>query len=326
MSRLIDLVDRALLCVVNTALSIQNRRLVKLCRSCNKVTPNIANPHLYVDLMLWRKVVDRNPLYVLFSDKLRTKDYLRECCPELKIPETLWQGTELREIPRESFDTGDTWLKANNGSSYNRFCPRGEPDLVALETVATTWLRSIYGRKKGEWTYALVEPRLLLERSIARPGVPLVEFQLRSSNGNVWLGSVMGLAKTKSQWHYYVDPQGQPLCEPVALPEHEADVVPMSEVREAFLQAVEYSKVLSLGTDYVRCDFFWNGETLYGGEITIFPNGGYRALLSPKWDCLARSNWDIRQSHFMTTPQRGWRKCYQAALARQWKPPQFSQE
>lgn len=317
------LLDPLVFWLVDRMLYLRNRRLVKVCRKNNGRVPSIANPRSYLGLMMWRKLIDRNPLYVDFSDKLRAKDYIARTCPDLTLPKTLWQGTDVREIPPQLFESGDAWLKANHGSSFNRFCAQGAPDVPAMEAVATGWLAKVYGLKNNEWTYARIQPRLLLEASISREGIPLIEFQVRAADGGALMGSVMGLGKTPEQWHYYVDAEGKLISETFAAPEVAGHVVTMDILIVPYLRAVEFSKQLSRGCDYIRCDFFWNGTELYGSEITVFPGGGFRDITISTVFPLVLGGWDIRKSHFMTSPQQGWRKIYQSALARRWSLPEF---
>lgn len=48
--------------------------------------PNPAAPVRYNECMLWRRLIDHNPLFVTLSDKLAAKDYIRTVCPELMVP------------------------------------------------------------------------------------------------------------------------------------------------------------------------------------------------------------------------------------------------
>jgi hypothetical protein len=80
--------------------------------------PNIANPRRYTERMLWRKIVDHDPQFVVFSDKLAAKDYCKRICPDLPIPNTLWIGDDADAIPDELL-RGDVFVKANHGYDFN---------------------------------------------------------------------------------------------------------------------------------------------------------------------------------------------------------------
>ncbi|RVD31462.1 hypothetical protein EN742_34120, partial [Mesorhizobium sp. M4A.F.Ca.ET.020.02.1.1] len=61
--------------------------------------PNPAAPTRYHERMLWRKIIDRNPLFVTLTDKLAAKDYIRRVCPQVQSPRTLWSGRDPDAIP-----------------------------------------------------------------------------------------------------------------------------------------------------------------------------------------------------------------------------------
>ena len=308
--------DRFILFLAGLYLRFNNRRLVRQYRSYNGRLPNIGLPGCYSEWMLWRKLVDRNPDFVMFSDKLECKEYLRRICPELPVPATLWVGTDTRAIPDELLQR-NVFIKANHGCGFN-FNTRGQPvDRAALEQKAARWLQTDFGRETGEWPYRQVTRKILVEESIAIPGAELVEFNIRASNGLAILGSVMFQVKTPGQWHFYLDPQGQPTWDLMALAGSAIPTEPPDQkLREPYLRAVALAERLSRGTDYARYDFFWNGQTLFGGEITLFPACGFIDPRHPHHFENARQKWNIFQAHFFRVPHRGLKRIYAAVLRR----------
>ena len=61
--------------------------------------PNPAAPESYHERVLWRKIFDRNPLFVTLTDKLAAKAHMSSACPELALPRTLWSGRDAIDIP-----------------------------------------------------------------------------------------------------------------------------------------------------------------------------------------------------------------------------------
>lgn len=58
----------------------------------------------------------------------------------------------------------------------------------------------------------------------------------------------------------------------------------------------------------------WNGSQLFGGEITVYPAGGYRDVSNAVAAETILQGWKLTDSDFLTTKQRGWKKLYAAAL------------
>ena len=308
--------DDLILSAANVWLRTRNRAMVRGWRGGRGREPQLACPMRYTDRMLWRKIVDRNPDFVTFSDKLATKDYINRICPELPVPRTLWVGSSADEIP-DALLRQDVFVKASHGSSYN-FRTRGAPcDRRALRVLTDKWLTSIYGVASGEWPYAMVKPRLLVEEPVGDAEADLLEFNVRASNGNPVLGSLLGRAKLPGERLYYLDAHGavtRGMSDPEGSP-----VMPLPpglEIVEPYRRAVEFTRRLSAGVDFARFDFFWNGTTLYGGEITVFPAGGTSEPASRRLDAALCDGWDLRQSHFLKTRQPGLVGIYAGALRR----------
>jgi len=311
--------DSAIFAIVNAVLYVRHFGLVVRYARHNRRFPNIANPKTYTERMFWRKAIDHNPQFITFSDKLATKAYLRERCPDLAIPQTLWEGGDSDEIP-DALLHGDVLVKANHGCQYNyrvrtRPCDRG-----ALRHLTQKWLRRVYGRRLGEWGYHKVKPVLYVEEAIGDAERDLIEFNIRAGSGKPILGSVMGKCKQADQWAFYLDAAGDPvtgMSDPEGSPPQ--PLPPGFSALEPYRQAVKFTEKLSMGVDYARFDFMWNGRQLFGGEITLYPAGGMSDPHNTVCHIATLNGWDLLQSHFLRRPQSGWKAVYAAALRRQLK-------
>jgi hypothetical protein len=268
--------------------------------------------------MLWRKLVDRNPQFVCFSDKLASKEYSQRRCPTLAMPKTLWVGRSADGIPDELLH-GNVLVKANHGSGFNHYVRAGNCDRVVLRQKTERWLNSIYGVKGGEWGYSQVPARLFLEEAVGDAEGDLIEINIRACNGKPILGSIMGKCKTPKQWAVYLDPEGVPTLGMSDLDGSPIRPLPPGlDIAEPYCRAVQFSKVLSVGVDYARYDFLWNGQELFGGEITLYPAGGNADPANKAVNKATLSGWDLRQSHFLKTQHGGWKQLYADALNRCW--------
>jgi hypothetical protein len=278
--------------------------------------PNIANPQRYSERMLWRKIVDHNPQFVVFADKLAAKEFLQARCPDLRVPRTLWIGRDADAIPEELL-CGEVMVKANHGCGFNHRIRGGRCDRAALRKKTRRWMRSGYGRKGGEWSYSKVEPKLFVEESIGDVEAGLIEFNVRAGNGKAILGSVVGKCKMPDQWSVYLDPEGAPtlgMLDPDGSP-----IKPLPAglaVVEPYRRAVRFAEKLSVGVDYARFDFMWNGAELFGGEITVYPAAGSVDPANSSTHGATLTGWDLRQSHFLQAPHTGWTRIYADALCR----------
>ncbi len=309
--------DDFIFAVANVYLRLTNWKLVRSYRRLNGRSLDLARPVRFSERMSWRKAVDRNPHFEVCSDKLQSKAFVQRVCPDLPLPATLWVGTEAKDIPDELLRQ-DVFVKANHGCGFN-FHTRGQPcDRAALTKLSSRWLKTKYGAATCEWPYFRVERKIFVEETIRLDGIgELVEFNIRASNGHAIQGSVLLKAKTPEQWHFYLDAEGRPTWGMTDSADSIISASPaLADILEPYRQAVTFARRLSQGVDYARYDFFWNGRTLYGGEITVFPASGFDDPLHPHANKILLAGWNLLDAHFFRTPPRGLKGIYAAALRR----------
>jgi hypothetical protein len=276
--------------------------------------PNVARPGGITERMLWRKLFDRNPLFVTFADKLATKEWVAARCPGLAVPRTLWRGTDPAEIPDEVLRPGVV-VKANHGSGFNLFLRDAVPPRAEVEALARRWLATAFGRSRGEWHYAQVRREIFVEELVGRPDTPLFDIMIRAGGGEVGYGSVSLHTKTPAECSSAFDPAGRPIHQPNR--KRSPPLPPGTPLPEAFHRAVAAARVLSREVDFARFDFLACGDDLYAGEITVFPGSGMHELQEPALSLVLRA-WDLRRSWFLRegAAAAGWlARRYARALA-----------
>lgn len=297
-------------------LYVKHYRLVAKYIRRNRRLPRIANPRRYTERMLWRKVVNHDPKFIVFSDKLATKEYCRKVCPDLASPRTLWVGTDANSIPDDVL-SGDVFVKANHGYNFNIRIRNGHVDRQKLKETTDRWLNSVYGKVDGQWSYSQIEPKLFVEEAVGDAAGDLLEFNVRASNGMPILGSVIGHNKMPEKWIAYLDTAGNPTAGPSDEDGAPCSVPPKGIViGEPYARAVAFARRLSVGVDYARFDFMWNGSDLYAGEITVYPAGGVMELTNTAVQAATMSGWDLSVSHFLMSHHTGLKGIYANCLRR----------
>lgn len=293
-------------------------RFPKLIRKFKRVhgrAPKLALPETYYDWMQWRKLFNHNPLFVVLNDKLASKELIAKLVPELALPRTLWVGDGSTAIPPDVLQ-GNVVVKTNNGSNRNYFIRDGKYDREELERTIQHWrTEKAYGRKDGEWSYRLIKRRIFVEEMLTDPGGSVVDINIRAGRGKVAYGTLLLHSKTDRESAIYLTREENRvgyLCGD-GVSEAELDAAPIPDGYQA---AIAYAARLSQDIDYARFDFLWSGGKLYGGEITIYPNSGYGSLgeLGMDPETAIMNVWDLRNSWFLSVPQRGWRGLYRRML------------
>lgn len=291
-------------------------RLVRAARRRHGWKPDIARPVRVTERMLWRKLVDKNPLFGTFCDKLAAKDYVKARCPQLAVARTLWTGLNADEIPDEVL-RGDVYVKASHGCDFNLRVSGGAVDRRYLRTLTDGWLAQSYGRVHGESAYFALVPRLFVEEAVGDTETGMVEFQIRAGRGKCILGSVVGHAKTPRQWAVYLDENGVARTTSVGVVQGLRPELPEGlDIKAAYREAWNFARILSADVDYARFDFLWNGATLYGGEITVYPGAGIGEIYDPEVNRLIHAKWLLENTWFLTTPQPWPVRVYANAMRR----------
>ncbi len=299
---------------VNSLVYALRPNLIRRYRRWMGAWPNVAKPFNYTERMIWRKVFDRNPFFPVFADKLGAKEYIQNHCPNLPLAPVLWIGQSVDEIP-EDLLMGDVFLKANHGCKFNYEIRNGCYNRSEMSKIASRWLSRTWGQRHGEWAYSAISPKLFLEGAIGDASKDLIEFHVRASNGRILMSSVIGHNKTSKRWWAHFDVNGSPMFGPydktdAPIPQlpHGIDITSPLEV------AQNWASQLSEGVDFARYDFFWNGESVLGGEITVYPSAGSKRIANDYANCTIMSGWNLLDSHFFRATHKGLLLQYSKAL------------
>lgn len=304
---------RVVLFVANVLIYLRHAHLVVRFRKRVGHFPNVAHPGEYQELIFWRKVFDRNPVYARFCDKLATKDYIREKAPDLRLAKTLWVGDRLDDEAHALLEQGAV-LKANHGCNFNYIPARDRLDRAAVERLARKWMGRHYNRRNYEYLYSKARRTLFIEEFLSKPGARMIEIQARVVDGEPFLLSSTTNQKTENERIAYFDLDGNRRREmEIGKDGWEDDAF---EVPASYREVIRQCAALGAGLDYVRADFFDLGGELYGGEITVYPTAGLSAN-DRKPDGLTRtiaSRWNLRLSHFFTVRHGPLIELYKRAL------------
>jgi hypothetical protein len=287
--------------------------------------PRISCPLDANEKMLWRKLFDRNPKFVVFSDKIQAKEHVRQTIPGIRTADVVWQGLDITSVP-SSILASRGWLKAAHGSGLNVRLGDGAVDLDKLQQTTRRWLKHRHHKPHGEWGYSKVQPRLFIEKDLSVTGgsgvVDIIVYVFcrqvllmtattgeKTGQDRVGLFGPTGERLKASP----VDPLTGSLPDPLG-PDYQLPV-PARTLCDLAIRVTD-------DCDHLRVDFMWNGEALYFCEGTVYPGGGYRAY-SDKCilDDMGKA-WDIGNSWFLTAEQRGWRRWYaewlKSNLVKEW--------
>ncbi len=251
--------------------------------------PPLLRPTTFNEKVYWRLQYDRRPLLAHTCDKVAMKDHARRVAPSLvRIPETLWFGRDLAEVP--GGDLPPQWvLKPNDASGLVLF---GSGPTCSEELAIRTagWPDREHRRQYEEWAYRQARPGFLVEEFIGVPGEAPADLKVLVFDGTPRIVGVHTGRRTLHRNRLYT-PDWEPL--PWTGGYARGADAPRPEHLEDMLAA---ASALSAGFDMLRVDFYEDEGALWFGELTPYP-GGAITRIEPELDVL--------QGHWWTLPPIG---------------------
>ena len=241
---------------------------------------NFRHPKTYNEKVNWRILNDRRPQIVDACDKMRQKEIARERLDEsrLRIPRTLWSGTDLDDVPAELWQ-GEWVLKPNNGSGDVIFSPF--TSLADLKELTKHWLSDTQFRDLGEWGYSQARHLIVLEERIPGPSAP-IDYKVITFDGEPQVIPVhqgrFGSSHTRTyldtDWNQFPVHTTHQASAPAERPENLDDML-------------EVARVLARDWEFIRLDLYSVDGEVWLGEYSPYPCGGspgsFRSPSTPGW-------------------------------------------
>ena len=233
------------------------------------------------------KVFRRDRRLPVLADKIEVKSYIASRVGEEHVVPTLYAGDTLppraqRTWPRPCF------VKAAHGSGWQVRVPiDGGPSWGRVERKVHRWLSTTYGGRAGEWHYARMPRRILVEPHLGDPDRMPDDYKLWVFHGRVhyvhWLTDrgtpAFGGRFLDRDWNEAF--RSFKFATHVTLPPRPASWDTMVGVAER------------LGEEFpfVRVDLYDVDGDVYVGELTFTPTAGLHPFDPPETDLLLGRLW-----------------------------------
>jgi hypothetical protein len=252
--------------------------------------------------MQWRVINDRRALLAVASDKLASKALVAQIGKrqrlDIRIPATLWVGTDVRELRAIADQLPTRWvLKPNNSSGRVRFIDRTRApiDWSELIQAGERWMHQ--GEESGalgHWGYGQARRLIIAEERIGSGDSPPKDLRTQMFGG----------FPQRFDWSSgYGTPQHCVACYEPDLKTRTftgSSIEPPREERSLIdemtnEQRDKIRKVMSAigrSTDYVRIDGYVDRGEYWFGELTAYTEGGL-GLFARRVDESAGALWQL---------------------------------
>jgi hypothetical protein len=249
--------------------------------------PRLHAPRTFNEMINHRKLYDRNPAFVVTSDKYAVRDYVAaRVGAEYLIPliahETNPREIDFARLPRAFA------VKLNHGSGLNVFVT--DKEAVNWQDILLRlqrWIRFPYHKAHREWAYQQIAPRVLVETLLQDRGGHLPDdYKLHVFRGKVRLIQVhydrFGEQRINLFDEHYrlakVRYQAPPALDRITPPRHLDTMIAVAEK-------------LAAGFNYARVDLYEHRDRVYFGEITHYPAAGIGVFDPPEFDRVLGDLW-----------------------------------
>ncbi len=227
------------------------------------VSPRAWGRMTFNDKVTYRRLAGRDPRFVVFSDKLRAREYAAQRLGDASVPRVLAVADDAAAFADL---TGPFALKANHGSHWVILVDSARRLTGDERRRAQAWLRKDYGGMWREWGYRYARRLLYAEELLA--GAPPPDYKFLVFDGHPQVVHV-DLDRFGVHRRALMTPDWSLLGRyDLPLP----DVLPDRPPNLG--QMLEWATVLADGMNFLRVDMYDLGDRVVVGELTCYPGAG----------------------------------------------------
>jgi hypothetical protein len=252
--------------------------------------PHFKSPRSFMEKVWSRMLFDRDPIWTMFSDKLRVRDYVASKVGSEYLVPLLWSGNKPEEIPFGELPLKFV-IKANHGCGYN-ILVRDKTQLD--QTKARRQLKKWLGENFCEdtllgiaWAYKKIKPTIMVESFLENNGSVPEDYKFFCYSGRAEFCKV-DLDRFGDHSEVFFDRGLKPLdLFGVGIKQYRGKFV----LPDNYQDMVRVAESLAQGIDFSRVDLYSVSGHIYFGEFTCYHGGGLIALSPRKYDFLLGEKW-----------------------------------
>ena len=244
---------------------------------------DLDNPKTFNEKLQWLKLHDRNPIYTSMVDKYAVKEYVASVIGDQYIIPTLGVWDRFEDIDFDSLPNQFVLKCTHDSGGLIIVKDKSKMDLKAARNKINKSLKRNYYYVGREWPYKNVKPRILAEQYIVDPiGKELCDYKIHSFNGEPKMILVCqdryspgGLTEDffDVNWTHLE----------VKRPKHGNAITNISKPNELD-EMLEIARKLSMNIPFIRVDLFNANGSIYFGELTFYPAGGFEHFVPDNFD------------------------------------------
>ncbi len=235
--------------------------------------PNLRNPRIFDEKLLWLMLYWRHPLKTRCGDKYTVRLYVEEHGLGHVLPKLLGVYETVEEVPFEALPERFA-LKCTHGCKCNIICKdKRQLQVQQAKQDLRRWMRTDYSKIYGELHYAGMKPRIICEPFLDDLAGELPsDYKVYCFGGRAHCTmACTGRALDGHHANYdFYDREWEH-----KLPYDKSSVAASRMIAKpsAYEEIIEVAEQLSKPFPFVRMDFYSIGGRAVLGEMTFTPSG-----------------------------------------------------
>ena len=231
--------------------------------------PNLVSPTTYNDYINWCKLFDQREEAIVACDKARLREYASTFGLQDHVFKQQFVTSDLESIDRNQIEYPCV-IKCNHDSGSARFINRPS-EINGVVAHFKDRMQRKYGIIGGEWQYSMMKPKIVIERNYNPTGQPLADYKFHCVSG-------------KAIFCQHITDRGENTKEiNVDLNEQDLGFLfdEMFKKSNTFDKPVQYDDMIDIANllsspfKYARIDLYLVDNSIFIGEVTLHPRGGY---------------------------------------------------
>lgn len=257
-----------------------------LCKMHKEI--DLDNPKTLNEKLQWIKLNDKRKEYVLYADKYRVRDYIKDKFGEEYLIPLLHHTDRCEDIRIENMPDEHFAIKTNCWSGDVKIIrDKNKVNYFEIREEYNKIFNSDFAKVCGEWWYSEIKPEIVVEKLLEMEDGKLPnDYKLHFIGGKLEF-VYCAIDREGENYRKIYSPQWEPL--PFAW---NGTATPMEEQKKDIPRPKFYDQMVSMGAEvakdlpYVRVDFYETENQLYFGEITISHGGGFDYFIPSEYDLI----------------------------------------
>ncbi|MBQ3829831.1 MAG: hypothetical protein II813_02770 [Spirochaetales bacterium] len=242
---------------------------------------DIERPKTFNEKIQWLKLHDHNPKYHVMADKIASKEYVASIIGEKHIIKTLGVWDHFDDIDFKGLP--DRFVLKCNHNSGALFIVKDirSFDAASARNLVEDSLRHDYYEFYREWAYKDIERKVFAEEYIDAGENGLTDYKFFCFDGIPRFINVSRFEHTDDEEISFFTLDWK--LAPFQRTDHKLLSITPERPRKLD-EMIEIASALSKGVPFLRVDLYEVGDTVYFGELTFYPTGGFASYGPEPWN------------------------------------------